>query len=234
MTVIQRHGPYCFGSDRGLDRVQMELLANSFNLPAQQATGVLGGRTQPMSLEIDRYGPVLIKAYFRGGIAGRLNLKTYLGPGPCRGQAEFEMLKKVRSLDINAPEPVAFALRGHMLKQTWLMTRMLTDSITLSQLCSDNPQAARQVMALVTAQVRKLIKNRILHVDLHPGNILIKGSQDAYIIDFDKAVVKKQGCSGLGRRYASRWRRAVKKHRLPSFIDDTFRSGLGDDLEKAS
>jgi predicted unusual protein kinase regulating ubiquinone biosynthesis (AarF/ABC1/UbiB family) len=72
-----------------------------------------------------------------------------------------------------------------------------------------------------------LAENRILHVDLHPGNILVDTRPQVYIIDFDKAVTTAYHSSKLRQRYIRRWRRAVIKHELPLFLHEEFQTALG-------
>jgi len=226
MIVVQKHGPYYFGSPHGLSPLEMKLLADCFNLPRQKPINLLEGRAGVQFLEIDQKGPVAVKTYFRGGLAGRINKKTYFSPRRCRGQSEFDMLRQVRSLDINAPEPVAFAFKGRIFKNTWLITRMIPHCMPLSRMYTKDPESAKKIMAKVIRQVKTLIENKILHVDLHPGNILVTEKADVYLIDFDKAVKKKLNKQLLQKRYMSRWQRAVEKYHLPLFADKDFCSGL--------
>lgn len=227
MMTLQRHRGYRFGSGRGLTRPQMDRLAEYFQMPPQNARGRLGGRTGAQAAEIKGLGKVVIKTYFRGGLLGRVVEKTYLGIGPCRGRAEFEMLSRIRAMGVRAPAPVAFASKGRFLQNTWLITRRIENARTLSELAMADEKAAEQIISAVAGQVRKLIQNRILHVDLHPGNILANDCGRVYIIDFDKALQTRDNAARLRQRYIRRWQRAVIKHELPLFLNPLFCDNLG-------
>ena len=94
--------------------------------------------------------------------------KRYVKFGKTRCQIEYELLQKVRSLGINAPEPVAFAYKGRLFYQCWLVTREIQNHQTLVQISRSNEEQARRAMKAVVKQVSMLIKNKILHADLHP------------------------------------------------------------------
>lgn len=228
MMTLQRHRGYRFGSGRGLTRPQMDRLTEYFQMPPQNPQGRLGGRTAVQTPEIKGLGKVVIKAYFRGGLLGRVIEKTYLGIGPCRGRAEFEMLTRIRAMGVRAPAPVAFASKGRFLQNTWLVTRQIENARTLSELAMADEKAAAQSISAVAGQVRRLIQNRILHVDLHPGNILVNDCGRVYIIDFDKALQTRDDAARLRQRYVRRWQRAVIKHELPLFLNPLFRDSLGE------
>ena len=81
-------------------------------------------------------------------------------------------------------------------------------------------------MQSVTAQISALIENRILHVDLHPGNVVVDRTGKVYLLDFDKGRVYRGNRQELKKRYMSRWQRAIRKHALPEMLNDMLRTGL--------
>lgn len=225
MSVIQKHGGYRFGSLQGLDRRQMEDLIAYFRMPAPESAAGFPGRKRVLEGRLRDFGPVMIKPYFRGGVLGRINERTYLAGKMPRCQAEFERLLQVRQIGVNAPHPVAFAVRGQMLYHAWLITKQLPDVRALSVLSRCRPEAARRVLPAVVEQIRLLIRHGIHHVDLHPGNVLVDGKETVYIVDFDKAAAGREP-KRLDRLYVSRWRRAVIKHGLPRFLYQAVETGL--------
>ncbi|MGD9277973.1 MAG: lipopolysaccharide kinase InaA family protein, partial [Desulfobacterales bacterium] len=180
----------------------------------------LGGRTSITVVPLEGIGSVVIKHYRRGGIIRHLIKQRYLKCGKTRCQMEYEQLQKVRSLGINAPEPVAFAYRGRLFYQCWLVTREIKDHQTLVQISLSNQEQARMVMQEVVKQVTILIKNKILHVDLHPGNAIVDNQNRVYLLDFDKAGTFLRGKNALRRRYLRRWNRAIQKHGLPKMLSE--------------
>ena len=72
----------------------------------------------------------------------------------------------------------------------------------------------------LSEQIRTLIKNRIFHVDLHPGNVLVREDNRVYVVDFDKACHFNGSYQALRELYLRRWRRAVIKHKLPPLLSE--------------
>jgi 3-deoxy-D-manno-octulosonic acid kinase len=165
--------------------------------------------------ELADVGPVVVKIYTRGGLMGRCNRHRYLRWGPTRSEQEFAWLEQVRKLGIRAPEPVAAVHRGGLFYRCWLVTHRVYGALPLTQFGRQQPEDLAAVMAACGRQIDRLIQNRILHPDLHPGNVLVDPHGKIWIIDFDKAAVYRGRRQNLADRYRRRWRRAVRKHALP-------------------
>jgi len=176
--------------------------------------------------KIDGIGSVVVKYYTRGGLIRHLVKRRYLKTGKTRGQIEYHLLQKVRSLGINAPKPIAFAYRGHLFYLAWLVTREICQPLTLAQLSRQNEEHARGAMKSAMEQIFVLIQNNILHVDLHPGNVVIDKNDRVFLVDFDRGHLYHGSKEKLGARYLARWQRAVIKHRLPEMLGEMMRAGL--------
>jgi len=226
MTVLQTRRQYRIGSTDGLTDSQIDLLIEAFHAAGKNPAGILNGRTQIQTKELPVAGRVVIKAYHRGGILRHINRRTYLGTGMPRSQAEFERLQHVRKIGVNAPEPLAFAVRGRILYHAWLATRELAGARPLSAISLDSPRAAAAVMPPVIEQIRRLIQSRIHHVDLHPGNVLVDPESRVYLIDFDKSRISRSPAPALACRYRRRWQRAVVKYGLPQELDEIFQEKI--------
>jgi len=205
---------------------QVALLSDLFRQPPLPATSTLGGRRSVCFARLNPIGRVAIKYYTRGGIIRYFIKERYIRCGPTRSQKEFELLQTVRSLGISAPEPIAYAHQGHPFYRAWLVTRVVERHQTLAQLGLADESGTRQLMAAVGAQVLKLIDHGILHVDLHPGNILVNPEGRVFLIDFDKARLYKNN-RGLKEKYLRRWRRAIHKHDLPPFLYHQLEKEIG-------
>ena len=220
MHQINTYGSYHFGSLSDITDQQLKQLIKFFNLPKNSIHSPLGGRTSITVARLQGIGSVVIKYYRRGGAIQYLIKKRYIKCGKTRCQIEYELLQKVRSIGINAPEPVAFAYRGRLFYQCWLVTREIQDHQTLAQISRSNEEQARMVMKAVIKQVSMLIKNKILHVDLHPGNVIVDNQNQVYFLDFDKGGVFPGGENALRHRYLRRWNRAIQKHGLPEMLSE--------------
>jgi len=220
MHQINTYDSYHFGFPSDIADQQLKQLIRFFNLPKNSVNSALGGRTSITVTRLQGIGSVVIKYYRRGGAIRYLIKKRYLRCGKTRCQIEYELLQKVRSLGINAPEPVAFAYRGRLFYQCWLVTREIQDHQTLVQISRSNEEQARMAMKAVVKQVSMLIKNKILHADLHPGNVIVDNQNQVYILDFDKGGVFPGDKNALRTRYLRRWNRAIQKHGLPEMLSE--------------
>jgi len=204
-------------------RAAVQAMVNLLTAEDHQTLSPLGGRGGTRVRLVAGVGAVVIKHYLRGGLIRHLTRATHLTTGKCRGQMEAETLCRVNALGINVPQPVAWASAGGFFCQTWLATREITDHTGLDQLALSGGVTPSQVRAPLADAISRLIRHRILHVDLHPGNVLFQAPGSVFIIDFDRAKEYKRPRSSLLERYAHRWQRAVKKHCLPAWLaEDLF------------
>ena len=217
---------YHFGSTSDLTDRQLKQLISYFNMPTNPVDSVLGGRGSVAISQLEGIGSVVVKYYTRGGFIRHLVKQRYLRWGKTRCQIEYELLQKVRNLGLSAPEPIAYAYRGALVYRGWLITKKIEKQQTLAELGHKDQEHARIVMTELINQVSTLIKNNILHVDLHPGNVLVDRNGQVFILDFDRARISRMDKNKLRNHYLSRWRRAVIKHRLPDILCKTFDAGL--------
>ena len=217
---------YCFGFSSDLTELQLRPLVDLFQLSVGTSDAVLGGRTAVTPARLEGIGAVIIKHYRRGGLLRHMNRRHYLNLGKSRAQREFEMLETVAKFGINVPQPVAFALRGRLVYQAWLITREIQKPQSLAGLSAQDEKATGRVMESVADQVASLIQHQILHVDLHPGNVIVDPAGKVYLLDFDKGKIYHGSRQNLKNRYLSRWQRAVNKHGLPKFLTEMLQTGL--------
>ncbi len=223
MTVIQTCGKYVVGSDTAVNDRQINQLTSAFEETMlhqdSDEPGMLGGRSTVVRMDLSGIGPVVVKSYTRGGIIRRIIHRTYLRTGRPRCRKEYALLERLHQLGVRAPTPVAFAYAGHLFYHAWLISKELQDAMPLAVLGKIAPERCRSAMRDLQFQVSILVANRILHVDLHPGNVLVDSAGRAFLIDFDKARKWRRGENQLRRRYRDRWQRAVAKHGLPQILN---------------
>jgi len=226
MVLNRTIDSYHFGFYLNLTDSQLRTLTGLFHHPGPSGVPVLGGRTSLTPAQLNGIGSVVIKHYRRGGLMRYFIKQRYLKLGKTRAQIEFEMLQVVRNLGINAPEPVAYAHRGCIFYQAWLVSRAIKHPLSLALLSLKDEKKTRQAMESVIGQISLLIQNDILHVDLHPGNIVVDGADQIFLVDFDKGQIHPGSKEKLRNRYLTRWQRAVTKHRLPDILTDLLLAGL--------
>jgi 3-deoxy-D-manno-octulosonic acid kinase len=230
-ALTKTYDSYHFGSSSDLTDRQLKQLIMLFNTPTDTVDSVLGGRSSVTIAQLEGLGSVVVKYYTRGGLLRYMVKRRYLKWGKTRCQIEYELLEKVRTLGVNAPEPIAYASRGGLFYKGWLVTREIKEKQTLAELSCADEERAHIVMKDVISQVSTLIMNDIFHVDLHPGNVLVDSGGRVFLLDFDKARLCQWDKNKLRDHYCSRWRRAVIKHRLPDMLCETLGTALAKDYE---
>jgi 3-deoxy-D-manno-octulosonic acid kinase len=223
MTLSQAYRSYHFGADFELSNQQMDTLISQFQQVEANNEGGLGGRTRTPILQLDGVGPILIKSYYRGGFVRRFTRHTYLRLGCTRSRHEYEILQTLQHIDgVRVPEPVAYASCGGIFYHAWLITKVIPNVQTLAALGRMDPARALKILPDVLRPINQLIDMGLLHVDLHPGNILVDDHNTIFLIDFDKAKTGQAGKERLRRHYTNRWQRAVAKHGLPQELATGF------------
>ena len=215
-----------FRSSSELSESQIKKLINCFNAEPEPADSVLGGRTAVKCVQISDIGPVIIKNYTRGGLIRYMIKNTYLKIGKLRCRIEYDMLAQALAGGVSVPEPVFYAYRGSPFYRCWLGTREIQNPVSLAEMGLKDKKRIPEVMHQVIQQVSKLIKIKLFHVDLHPGNVLIDDKGNVFIVDFDKAHLSRVSENGLMIKYIKRWERAVQKHQLPDSIGVLLKTGL--------
>jgi 3-deoxy-D-manno-octulosonic acid kinase len=217
---------YKFLSVEKLSDSALDEIANLIKQVPEVQTQVLGGRGTIRLGKLDTFGQVVIKGYARGGLLGKFLKKYYLKSGEYRPEIEFRFLNKVRALGIPAPKPIAFIVKGGKIYQGWLLMEQVTNCRNLAALAADAPETSHRYLGKVTEYLSLLIENKIIHVDMHPGNVLIDDQGGVHIIDFDKARHFDGAKNDLRDKYILRWRRAVIKYNLPEYLSEYICAGL--------
>lgn len=192
-----------------------------------EATAVLGGRSSVWLHQIPSVGPAVIKEFRRGGMLQAFRRRHYLRAGTTRPDREFDALRLARAAGVNAPEPIASFVRGSVFYRGWLATRFI-EGRSLVTVAASQPELIPGIMAQVSWQVLLLIRHRMAHVDLHPGNVLVDGRNVPVLLDFDRAIMFDRSPAELREQYHVRWTWAVAKHALPGMLSELFTRGLYD------
>jgi 3-deoxy-D-manno-octulosonic acid kinase len=222
-VIIQKYKSYTFGSLSVLKQSQLETLIKIFDEPNSNTDAVLGGRGSIKRLDMEGFGPVIIKYNTRGGLIRLFIERTYVRTGKPCNRIEFEHLINAARLGVNVPEPVAFATKGSLFYRGWLVIKEIKQSETLASVSLKDQARTARILNEITRQITILMDSGLYHVDLHPGNILVNDKDEVFIIDFHKARMFHGSKQKLKDRYYSRWKRAVKKHGLPETLNEVFK-----------
>ena len=221
---------YCFGSFWNLTELQLRKLTALMHQTDVRQVPALDGRTSVTPVQLDGIGSLVIKHYRRGGLLRYLIKGRYLRVGKTRGQREFELLDLAGSSGIHVPQPVAYAYRGRLFYAAWLVTRAIKEPMSLARLSLQDKEKTRAAVQSTAEQITLLVRNNILHVDLHPGNVVLDDRRQVYLLDFDKGRIYRGSREKLKDRYIARWQRAVAKHGLPEFLAGMIQEELNEAL----
>jgi 3-deoxy-D-manno-octulosonic acid kinase len=194
----------------------------SLKKTTEMSEAILGGRRKMLSMDINEMGPIVVKSYARGGILSFFVKETYLRLGKIRSLGEFEWLDRAKDLDIPVPNPLACLWKGKLFYQCWLIMENIGPNRTLAQISLSDEDLAKQLLPAIREKIFLLVHHNILHVDLHPGNILLNDQNHPFIIDFDKARFYRGSKENLIEKYIGRWKRSVRKHHLPLILNEVF------------
>jgi len=214
-------GPYLVSSRGILSDEQATALIRSLREGGEQVErSTLGGRSRSAVCELPGMGRVFVKHYSHGGLLRALTAGRFLALGPERSRVEFKMLERVRSYGVYAPKPYAIVKKGAIVYGTWLVMEELHGARNLVEIQRGESDEPHRVMKALGEQLVILIQQRILHIDLHPGNVLVSPAGTVHIVDFDKAHYFRGSASTLRDLYLRRWRRAVIKHGLSPVLSE--------------
>jgi lipopolysaccharide heptosyltransferase I len=211
------------------DRFSLTTLRSIDDEGLRQLVGQLATRTAPsgnrlhgrlpiLTTRLAAWGSIVVKTYARGGLIRYINPHHYMRWGPVRAQREFNWLLKLHALGFPVPHPLAYVSQGRFFYRTWLVTAWIENKGTLARLSRQNGRLAEALLPQVQATIDQFCRQRILHVDLHPGNIIVTNDDQIRIIDWDKARRSSSNYYALLARYHKRWNRAIEKHGLPETI----------------
>ncbi|MCB0321427.1 MAG: phosphotransferase, partial [Bdellovibrionales bacterium] len=205
---------------------QMKQFVALTKSPPEKISGLLGGRTGLIRGNVPGFGQIVLKSYRRGGALRKILPSCGLSLLPSRALREMKALMSVRSFGVNAPAPLLVISRGRFFRREWLVMEELPEHRTLVQISTQAPDELERYVSLATRQIEALIQYQILHVDLHPGNVLVTPDGRVYLVDFDHAERVTLPRSVIRDRYLRRWRRAVIKHGLSDELSELLCAGL--------
>ena len=157
---------------------------------------------------------LVFKRYHRGGLIGRIIAKTYRYRRlkNTRVWREFHMLHAMRELDLPVPRPIAAHCLGvpPLVYRCAVITERVPDSQNFTEILCESALDKEQWEKL-GALIAHFHNLNVFHADLNASNILLTGSGEFYLVDFDKGAI----CTPLSRQNAeanvSRLRRSLDK-----------------------
>lgn len=140
----------------------------------------------------------LLRHYLRGGLAAAISVERYLWLGESRTRplAELKLNLRLHADQLPVPRPVAvrYAQSGPGYTAD-IITDYLADTRTLAA-CLDEADLGLSTWAAIGRTIRRFHDWGLDHADLNAHNILLRGTDEVFLIDFDKARLRRSRKSG--------------------------------------
>ena len=156
----------------------------------------------------------VLRHYRRGGLVAKLSPDRYLwlGESATRPVRELQLTMQLHAAGL--PVPVAVAARYLREGRSYcgdLITELLPDTQTLAQRLDAGEVSLRSWTAIGRC-LRRFHEFGLCHADLNAHNILLRGDEEVFLIDFDNGSLRSAGL----------WRDAnlARLHRSLMKLDD--------------
>lgn len=162
----------------------------------QQQKAIAGnsaGRATVWFIQQGDHGMVL-RHYYRGGLVGKLNKDRFFREPAERSRAihEFDLLTKLRQLDLPVPKPIAARMlkTGLFSYQADILVEVIPGAVDVFRLLREKSLKAED-WQLLGAAVKRLHNHNVYHSDLNCHNLMLDDQAQAWIVDFDKCGIKE-------------------------------------------
>lgn len=136
---------------------------------------------------------MVFRYYRRGGLVGKVLQDQYLGVcgNSSRSFREFKLLWQLYEEGFSVPRPVAALVEPHgIYYRAALVTVRISDVDTLGhRLVRDGAEAVN--WTALGHLIRQFHQRGVYHADLNVDNILLDGENKMYLIDFDRASIRR-------------------------------------------
>ena len=156
-------------------------------------------------------GKWFLRHYLRGGKAALLSRDRYFytGEAHVRSFREFRLLARLNELGLPAPKPVAARYRpGALSYSADLITEWIAGTRTLANWLRGSHDPS-DMMAQVGTTLALFHSAGVCHADLNAHNILVGDDDHLWLVDFDRAHIRKPGHWHV--RPLQRLRRSLQK-----------------------
>ncbi|MCB0358908.1 MAG: hypothetical protein KDD44_04710 [Bdellovibrionales bacterium] len=227
----------CSASESQREMIDLVLAGPNAEAASPSLAGWGRGGAQRVALH-SGLGTVL-RPYRRGGFVRHLLEDQFYGgssplaplPRPFR---ELLALILVRGGGATAPKPLAAGVRRHPGSRWYRGSILLrevehaADLMSLDRSGDIDEEHVIRYGFLSGIQAAKSLLGGVLHVDLHPGNVLVQPDESVWLIDFDRAefLSPLRPLLRARERLEERWSRAIVKHQLSPRLIDSFAAGL--------
>jgi len=134
----------------------------------------------------------VLRHYYRGGLIGKVIKDSYWFTGieNTRAACEFSLLQHMQTLQLPAPEPIAYRIIRHGLTyQADLLSTRIQQAQDLVGILSKE-QLSESLWSKIGSTIKRFHDENIYHHDLNSHNILINDKEQVFLIDFDRGELR--------------------------------------------
>jgi 3-deoxy-D-manno-octulosonic acid kinase len=138
---------------------------------------------------------LVLRHYRRGGLIAKIAEDRYWwrGPDATRSFREFRMLYRLRRDGFPVPAPIAAGFRRQGLRYTAdILLEQLADTTSLVERLRQEPLQFSLWVAIGRC-LRRFVDAGVHHADLNAHNVLLDAEDRVWIIDFDRARIRRGG-----------------------------------------
>jgi len=157
----------------------------------------------------------VLRHYYRGGLIGKVIKDSYWFTGieNTRAAREFSLLQHMKTLQLPAPEPIAYRIIRHGLTyQADLLSTRIQQAQDLVGILSKQP-LSESLWSNIGSTIKRFHDENIYHHDLNAHNILINDEEQVFLIDFDRGELRNNTTD-------SGWRQANMQRLQRSFLKE--------------
>ena len=155
------------------------------------------GRGRTLAVE-GSFGQGVLRIYQRGGLVRHLIRDRYLflGQDRVRSFREWRVLRELWQAGFPVPEPLAAASRrtGPAYRAA-LLTKRIPGAVTLAERLARSPLAPHDWSRLGRT-LSGFFEAGLRHADLNARNILVDPAGRFWVLDFDRAVLRRDPAEG--------------------------------------
>lgn len=218
-TTLEQGNVSCRFNSKLISDFNTQMLSSSYWEEKGAVTGTAQGRGTTWFVTYNdnnkNQHDWVLRHYYRGGLIGKVNKDAYWYSGKenTRAAREFSLLQHMQSLDLPAPEPIAYRIVQHGLYyKADLLSGRIKHSQDLVEILSTRDLPSN-IWFCIGRTIKRFHQQNIYHHDLNSHNILLNDKEQVFLIDFDRGELRKSGEN-------SSWKEANMSRLHRSFVKE--------------
>jgi 3-deoxy-D-manno-octulosonic acid kinase len=210
---------YCLFDNEAISNFTPDMLSPEYWQQQNAVTGSAQGRGTTWFVAYNDDNNTqhdwVLRHYYRGGLIGKIINDSYWFTGleKTRAACEFSLLQQMKTLQLPAPEPIAYRVIRHGLTyQADLLSTRIQQAQDLVGILSKQ-QLSESLWSRIGATIKQFHDHNIYHHDLNAHNILINDKEQVFLIDFDRGELRNDTAD-------SAWKQANMQRLQRSFLKE--------------